>query len=911
MDTQRLLHRFLIRLQDSILRYPGRVLTASCALLAFAIILGAGVEFRSSRSDLAPRDDPDQLHFEEIAAEFPGLSDLVACIEAAPGTEKSQAELRAFADALAQRFRADRQVSQVFHKLDLDWLSRHGLWLLPPESLVGAVEALRQQDGALEAVRSLRNLAGLNDLLAARLEKGMDAFSPPPEKEALAGIDAIVMILEWERSFLEDPAGSLAWLESGPPLLRLAGERPELASGGYLTTHDGRTLFIMVSPRVDDDSLPLLQAFVRSLRRATDEVGEERPGFRVSFTGEPAMTVEEMDAVRADTWTTALFASTGVVFLTLFVFRWRSHSLLVLAAIGIGVVWALGAVRLELGYLNMLTSSFISTLVGVGVAYSIHPVSEYELHGAHTGDPGRAVRAAYHATGAAVTTGGVTTAAAFFSILLMRFRGFSELGLVAGVGILLCLMAALVTLPALLVLYGRWRHARDIATHSAPAAVDRIWVERGAGKVCAFPRVTTTAGLLLTIALLLAGMGVAFDASLLNMLPRGAESVQYLERMFEDSDLSPSVNILVTGDLGALRQARERAAKEPTISQFNSALALLPEDPEASRAILAELSPLLDALRLPGDPAPSRREPLAASLRRLETALANAADNSFSAGLGSLAAPLEEARAKAEATADLVEAASPGEEAAWDAGEERLLTWAGGALEDLRAAAKTEAPVAEDLPAGIRDRFITREGRYVGLLHAADNIFDSEFLDEFVAASRRVAPEVTGFPVVFRTMSHRITSGFYRAASVAAVVVFLILLADFRSLRETGLALVPLAMGIAWMMGGMRLLGISYNFANLVAVPLIIGVGIDNGVHIVHRLRLEGASGMTTVLRHTGRAILIASLTTMIGFGSLSLASHRGLASLGAVLLLGVGACLISSMVILPNMLVAFGRVSR
>lgn len=107
----------------------------------------------------------------------------------------------------------------------------------------------------------------------------------------------------------------------------------------------------------------------------------------------------------------------------------------------------------------------------------------------------------------------------------------------------------------------------------------------------------------------------------------------------------------------------------------------------------------------------------------------------------------------------------------------------------------------------------------------------------------------------------------------------------------------------------MGLMGISYNFANLVAVPLIIGVGIDNGVHVIHRLRLEGQRGMAVVLRHTGRAILIASLTTMIGFGSLSLASHRGLASLGVILLLGVGACLISSMILLPNMLVAFGRV--
>jgi predicted RND superfamily exporter protein len=119
---------------------------------------------------------------------------------------------------------------------------------------------------------------------------------------------------------------------------------------------------------------------------------------------------------------------------------------------------------------------------------------------------------------------------------------------------------------------------------------------------------------------------------------------------------------------------------------------------------------------------------------------------------------------------------------------------------------------------------------------------------------------------------------------------------------------IPLAMGVVWMMGLMGLAGLDFNFANLVAIPLIIGIGIDNGVHVIHRVRLEGEAGMTVVLRHTGRAILIASLTTMIGFGSLALASHQGLASLGKVLLLGVGSCLVTSTLILPNILVAFGK---
>jgi hopanoid biosynthesis associated RND transporter like protein HpnN len=911
MDGTRPLHRILIRLQNLVLERPRRVLAASALLLVLAILLASGVEFRTSRSDLAPPDDPEQQRFERLAEEFSGLSDVVACVEASPGSEKSPAELRAFADALAERFRADPEVARVFHGVELDWFLERGLHFVPPARIREAVAAAREEGGALDTLRSLRDLASLNDAIAERLESGLDETNPPPEEEAAEGIRYLATVLEWERRFLEDPDSLLSWLESESTLLRLAGERPELIRRGYLANRDGDMLYLMVTPRSDDDSLPTLQKLIRGLRRQIRQLSSASPGFHVALTGESAMTVEEMSVVRRDTWSTAGVAIAGVTLLIQFVFRWRTHSLLVLAAVAVGVIWALGAVRLEFGYLNLITSSFISTLIGVGAAYAIHPVSEYELQGAHTGDPPLAIHAAYHATGAAVTVGAVTTAAAFFSIFLMGFRGFAELGLVAGIGILLCLVASLVTLPALLVLYGRWRHARDRETRHSGAAVDRIWVEQVAGRICLFPKTTTVLALFLTAALGWAATGVRIDTNIVKLLPRDAESVRHLERMIAESDLSPNFSIAVAGDLEALRALEERAAAEGAIARYDSALRFLPEDSERSRAALSELAALLDEVRLPDEARPPERERMAASLRRLEEALSGAAEAAFGAGRGALAGPLEEAKGEAESARRAMEGAPEGMEEAWRTGQDRLLAWARQALEDLRRAARAEPPAPENLPPGIRERLMTRTGRYVALLHPAESIFDPAFLEEFIAASRRVSPEVTGFPVLFRTASRRITRGFYKAAMVAALLVFLILLADYRNLRETGLALVPLAIGVVWMMGGMRVLGLSYNFANLVAVPLIIGVGIDNGVHVIHRLRLEGASGMSVVMRHTGRAILVASLTTMIGFGSLSLASHRGLSSLGVILLLGVGACLVASTVVLPNLLVAFGMVKR
>ena len=599
--------------------------------------------------------------------------------------------------------------------------------------------------------------------------------------------------------------------------------------------------------------------------------------------------------------------------MTFVVFRWRTHAVLVLAALVTGVIWAFGAVRLEFGYLNMITSSFFATLIGVGVAYGIHPVSEYELEGAHTVDPLATVRESFHRTGAPVAVAAVTTSAAFFSILLMQYRGFAELGLVAGVGVLLCLVAAQVTLPALLLVYGRRRHRRDRSkrTSRTRGAVDRFWVERGAARVCRFPKTVVAVAVALTVWFGWLATGIGFNSNLLDLLPEDSEALAHQRTMIDESDMSPIAGMVLAESLEELGAMKRRAAAEPTIQRFDSVLQFMPDDPDSSTAAVARVLDFLERIRFPERLDRVDPKKLEASLWRLEEVLAIASEDAFGMGLGDLAGSLEDARASVETSAGVVAEAGGENIEAWTRAQDALRTWSAGVLRDLRRAASAPPPRVDDLPPEVRERFVTASGRYVAVLQPKGSLFDPEVLDGYVAAARRVSEEITGFPIVFHGHSKRITEGFYLAVAVGLTLVLVILMIDYRNLRDPLLSSLPLAMGIVWMLGAMKLLGMSFNFANLVAIPLIIGVGIDNGVHVIHRVRLEGAGGMDVVLRHTARAILIASLTTMIGFGSLALASHRGLASLGLVLLLGVGSCLVTSVVVLPNILVALGLARR
>ena len=266
-----------MRLQGAVIGRPWRVLAATGILVVAAAALGTGVQFRTSRSDLAPKDDPDEMRLARISREFRGASDAVVCVEAAAGAEKSPEDLGSFADELARRLRSDPEVAQVYYKVDADWLSEHALYLVPPAAIEEAVEAFRAEGSGLASVHGL---ASLNEALAARIEAGLGAAPAGPAEDDPEGAARLADLLRWEKRFLENPEPFLTWLESGPPLLRLAGDRPELAHGGYLATRDGATLFLLVSPRSERDDLPTLRSFIGSLRRIAAGAVAERPGFR-------------------------------------------------------------------------------------------------------------------------------------------------------------------------------------------------------------------------------------------------------------------------------------------------------------------------------------------------------------------------------------------------------------------------------------------------------------------------------------------------------------------------------------------------------------------------------------------------------------------------------------------------------
>jgi hypothetical protein len=224
-------------------------------------------------------------------------------------------------------------------------------------------------------------------------------------------------------------------------------------------------------------------------------------------------------------------------------------------------------------------------------------------------------------------------------------------------------------------------------------------------------------------------------------------------------------------------------------------------------------------------------------------------------------------------------------------------------LRRLRDVATPRAITLDDLPPEFRARYVGRSGKWLLRVFAKDCLWDFAPLEVFTQQVQTVDPEATGKPFATVEGLKAMKNGFQWAGLYAFGVIVLVLALDFRGLRSTLLALAPLLMGLVLSLGIMGLCGLPLNPANVIAFPLILGVGVDNGVHVLHDFLLRRAAGRTTISYPIGRGVLVKALTSMIGFGTLMISSERGLAGLGFSLTLGVGCCLMTALVFLPALL--------
>jgi predicted RND superfamily exporter protein len=629
---------------------------------------------------------------------------------------------------------------------------------------------------------------------------------------------------------------------------------PSLAEG-YLLSPDGKALLMVADPSFTSADVRSAQALVQKL----EVIKQSFPSVRISFVGPHTMTVGKAGVMQQDLLVS--FLSSFVIVLALFYLAYRRWATLLFVGFPllVGVQLTLGAAALFIGGLNLITVSFAAIIVGLGIDFAIHIYQRYHHERASGNKPNKAVKIALTRTGTGVWTGGLTTIAAFLTLLLARIQGIVELGVLVAAGLFFCLLTITLVLPAFLV----WAERKEYRYRPL-----KTW---GLGQLTSFLKKHYRPVLVCLIALAVIGgyLGTRMRVTggVEGFRPRGMEGMETLERMQERfGGHGAGMTVLLKGD-----DLNQLLREEETITSFlrdtyNEGILFVTH--------LAQFIPstgkqtrVLDELRVGMD--------YQQAARSLDKALEKEGLNPDAFGqTGKMLRGLTTKEAPIPPTTTLQELA--------------------------------RTPLAEVL-----ERYVVQGED--GYRLRQEIRFDPVRVDplELQVGITIVAPEAqcTSNELIALQLRSMVKRDFTLLAPLALVLVIILLIVHFRSLRWAGMALCPLLAGVAYMLGASTLLGLDLNPANAVAIPLILGIGIDDGIHIVHRYRERKDVGQAVKL--TGRAVIMTSLTTMVGFGSLSTSHFPALASLGQLSLLGIGSCLLTSLLLLPSLLWAMSTKSK
>ncbi|NIM52954.1 MAG: MMPL family transporter [Gemmatimonadales bacterium] len=869
---------------------------------AVSLVLAEHLQLRTNWMDLLPADDPTVESYRDVQNRFGEASIVIAL-------EGDRDAIVAMAEELEPRLHQIDGLYNVLGKVPLEFLRDHSYVLLRPEHFDRMLRAF--EDWTLAGV-----FQGINDDYEREYTES-EANLRRDEVEIARSVLGLTRALEL-LSAVTAGRGVQATVVQAADALSL-GE-------SWMLSLDRRMLLIACTPKATTDEIEYLLATVEDVEAVLAEVAVNHPAVHASTTGIGKISQDEMNSVGGYTVLLSLVALVLIYLLLAWTLRGWVVPLLALTPLLIGIFWTMGALQILFGSLNLFTAMMMLVLLGLGVDFSIHLITRFQEEVGRGAELYRAMATMFSGTGTAVTIGAMTTALAFLTLMVGETKGVFEFGLAAGLGVILTLIAIFLTLPALLALRYRRLVRRSAAAttsaqnpggeHSASLFTGEgyRWIGTVASAGWRRPGVFLAVAVLLVAGSIWAARHTAYEYDFLELEAEGLRSVELQREIPERFGTSDHSAWLMAETIEESRELDEQYRKVPEVGDVNTISDYIP-----SPARLASYAPKLEAFRAgplsrqnvawrPGDGARLARE-----IDRLWDNLDLMSNLAFTAGLDRIVTVIDQVTGVDSETGETDPSALlPTLSRRLSQGVDDALmrpvayVWARRLKANLDRMTNP-APVAlEEVPANIRRSFVPREGEGF-LVHIVPRryLWERESLERFAAQTEAVRPDVVGTEKLILVMMDSTLADGRDAALLALAVIAALLVLHFRG--PVGLlALIPLAVGALLMLGLMYVLGMKYNYMNLIATPIILGIGIDDGVHALHRYREQPGTGherVTDSFRFVGKAILLTSLTTMIGFGSVAFYELRGMASFGQVLFLGVGACFLATVLVLPALI--------
>lgn len=853
-------NRFLCWWGNKILRFPWLLILLTIALSAGSLVYTINnLGINTNTAEMLSQDLPFQQNRLRIEAEFPqDAGVIILVVDAQTPEETSQAAI-----LLEQSLKTlPESFSSVYTPTENDFFSQQALLFLEQQELEQLSEKLIDAQPFIGYLAHHYHLEGLFEIISKALEKTDQSLPMKLDPLLLAVNDSITHQLN-----------NLPYRVSWQNLL----------AENKLNTERNRTL-VLAKPILNFNEIMPAEQALTVARQVANRIMQDNPSVRIRMTGETALEHEELESVGEGSIIAGI-VSLILVCTSLWI-GLRSFKLLFATFIVLilGLILTAGFATISIGHLNLISVAFAVLYIGLGVDFAIHICLHYRECRVQGMENRQAINDSVHTVGFSLFLCAITTSMGFLAFIPTDYSGVSELGIIAAGGMVIGLTISLTVLPALLTVF----RIKDVKPMHSALTI---------GKLAQLPFRYAVQIRIFTVifALLSAGLltQLVFDSNPINLRDPNSESVSTIKELlasqtdspFALSALAPSFegakslankleqlssvhNTIFLGNLIATGQDEKLETIEELdlilgeqLNNFNQELI----DTNPYQAILSLNSAITESLKQQTTNAP--RE----TLEKLQNNL-----NLF----------LTRYKETASSSSKLLEKNILG-----------LLPYTMNRLQTSLSAAPYQI---SDLPDYISRNWLSTSGQYKVLITPEFDQNKIENLKQFVAEVQTAAPESSGLPVADQASGTAVVKAFIEAFSGAIIAIAILLFIMLRKIRSTLLVIGPLL--LAGLLTGATnvLLNNSFNFANIIALPLLMGMGVDSSIHIFHRLE-SGLSNHKEILQSsTARGVFFSSLTTMCSFSSLAFTPHVGTASMGLLLAVGIFFTLVCTLIVLP-----------
>ncbi len=844
-------------------RWP--VLAAAVLLVALSLTEVMANLGMNTNTDALFDDDLDFRRIEKAYdKQFPADQDLIIALINAPSKMQATQAADRLAAKLAPRTELFKDVRTPEGG---PFFAHNGLLYLTPAELDDLSANLAKAQPLLGAIAADRNARGLFRLLGLAFEAAGEG-----NPAALGLVPAAQQAADVITGTRDGNTAAIDWTAL------LAGLSPP---------DQAARSFVLVQPHLDSEALAQGGAASDAIRSMATEIGlTPEHGYRVRLTGQVPLDDDEFSTVAKGTGISGVLA---ILFVAGLLYAALGSLSVVFAAVVmlmIGLVYTLAWASLSVGELNLISVAFAVMFVGIAVDFAIQFLMRYraERH------DGQALREAVIATGGAMAQplllAAVATAVGFFSFLPTAYRGVAQLGIIAGGGMLIALLLTFTVLPALLRTFRAGPERAPIGYAWALPLntwliTHRRWVAVGTG--------------VLTLAAVIVLPRLTFDFDPLKLKDPTSESMSAVLEIMDDTWATPNTLSILTPSPEAAVAMADKLGALPEVRETLTVFSMIPEDQDAKIQALDDLALLLGPAfeSQPGAP-PKPEETIAAaedSRRKAQAFLATG-------GTAPEMAPLKTAAEKYVAALNgLLANPTPGV-------MERLSRALVGNLDEalmpLKNALSPQKVTIDNLPEDILASWIAADGRYRVQIYPRGDARDIHVIENFVKAVRAVAPDAIGPPVIIYETGRIVTDAFERAATLALVSITILLFVVLRRIGDVIRVLTPLLLAALFTLATCAATGLSLNFANIIGLPLLLGVGVTFPIYMVSAWR-DGEDMLLT--SPAARAVIFSALTTAGAFGSLALSGHPGTAGLGILLSMALAFTLLMTLIVLPAQL--------